>query len=403
MGELADKLAQASAAAPDARRARSAHPQGFEPGVRFSTDSRLPVSATVSSDTEIRTAADHRAKIIEQTGLSIPDHLDVVLERLTLQNSAGGVPDRWWYKYKFVERPAGFLTGYDAVEALKALRPNRRRVSPVYDGGTTMALEWNDWQLGKAVGGGTAATVERFDAAVESAAVRARELRKLGRDPGELLIVGNGDMVEGCFIYPHQSFEIDMDRREQTNTGTVMILDGLDRLAPLFSRVRVMAVGGNHGEHRVDGKRVNRHDNDDLKIFEDAARAAERDKRLAHVSFALAQDEPAKTIDVHGWVYAATHGSVYGKGTGGSPVIKAYNWFRNQAAGRQPAGDADVLLGAHFHHLLLQDWGHTLFVQAPALDGGSPQFTDWSGTESAPGMMSWLITPDSRFQDLAIL
>jgi hypothetical protein len=273
----------------------------------------------------------------------------------------------------------------------------------VYDGGTTLGLEWNDWQLGKLIGGGTAATVERFDAAIEATVTRAKELRKIGRNPGELLIVGNGDLVEGCFIYPHQSFEIDMDRRDQLNTGTTMILDGLDRLAPLFKRVRLVAVGGNHGEHRVDGKRVNRHDNDDVKIFEDAARTASRDKRLAHVSFALAQSEPAKTIDVHGWVYAATHGSVYGKGTGGSPVVKAYNWFRNQAAGRQPAGDADVLLGAHFHHLLLQDWGNTLFVQAPALDGGSPQFTDWSGTESAPGMMSWLITPDSKFQDLAIL
>jgi hypothetical protein len=371
--------------------------------VRFSTDSRLPVAATVSSDTEIRTAADHRAKIIEQTGLNIPPNLDVVLERLTLQNSAGGIPDRWWYKYKFVERPDGYLSDFDAVAALKALRANRRRVTPVYDGGTTLGLEWNDWQLGKMAGGGTAATVERFDAKIEAATDRAKELRKIGRNPGELVIVGNGDLVEGCFIYAHQSFEIDMDRREQTNTGTTMILDGLDRLAPLFARVRVLAVGGNHGEHRVDGKRVNRHDNDDVKIFEDAARTASRDKRLAHVTFTLAQSEPAKTIDVHGWVYAATHGSVYGKGTGGNPALKAYNWFRNQAAGRQPAGDADVLLGAHFHHLLMQDWGNTLFVQAPALDGGSPQFTDWSGTESAPGMMSWLITPDQRFQDLAIL
>ncbi|WP_284984283.1 hypothetical protein [Arthrobacter sp. efr-133-TYG-118] len=403
MGELADKLARTTAPDTDARRARVRPPQGFEPGVRFSTDSNVPVAATISSDREIRTSEDHRAKIIEQTGLTIPDNLDVVLERLTLQNGAGSVPERWWYKYKFIERADGFLSGYDAVATLKALRSNRRRVAPTYEGGTTLGLEWNDWQLGKSVGGGTAATVERFDAAIDATVTRAKELRKIGRDPGELLIVGNGDLVEGCFIYPHQSFEIDMDRRDQLNTGTTMILDGLDRLAPLFSRVRVLAVGGNHGEHRVDGKRVNRHDNDDVKIFEDAARVAERDKRLGHVSFVLAQDEPAKTIDVHGWVYAATHGSVYGKGTGGNPLVKAYNWFRNQAAGRQPAGDADVLLGAHFHHLLMQDWGNTLFVQAPALDGGSPQFTDWSGTESAPGMMSWLITPDNKFQDLAIL
>lgn len=396
MGDLAETLARTVAPSADARRARARHPQGFEPGVRFSTDS-TPVEATISSDRQL-SAEDHRTKIQEQTGLVIPANLDVVLERLTLQNAAGGVPERWWYKYKFVERAEGFLTGFDAVAALKALRPNRKAPTPAYDGDATMVIDWADFQIGKAVGGGTVATIERFDSAIEQMIYRAKELKRLNRNTGRLVVIGGGDLVEGCFIYPHQSFELDMDRRSQINTVTTMILDGLDRLAPLFSNVTVLAVPGNHGEHREQGHRVNRFDNDDCLVFENAARVTERDKRLAHVDFVIAQSEMAKTIDVNGWVLGATHGQAYGK-TPGQPLLKAYNWFKNQAAGRQPIGDADVLFTHHFHHETSADFGAVFIQQWPALDGGSPQYTDWSGQAAKPGMGSCVITPANRFQD----
>ena len=93
---------------PDARRLRASHPKGFEPGVKFSIDSGLPESAVISSTVELD-AEDHRAKIEEQTGLMVPANLDVRLERLTLQNGAGGVVERWWYKYVFVLRERSAL------------------------------------------------------------------------------------------------------------------------------------------------------------------------------------------------------------------------------------------------------------------------------------------------------
>jgi hypothetical protein len=47
-----------------------------------------------------------------------------------------------------------------------------------------------------------------------------------------------------------------------------LIVYGITELAKHFDEVHVLVVGGNHGEHRVDGKRVNRHDNADCKVFE---------------------------------------------------------------------------------------------------------------------------------------
>ena len=129
-----------------------------------------------------------------------------------------------------------------------------------------------------------------------------------------------------------------------------MILHGLDELAPLFAEVVVLVVGGNHGENRIDGNKVNRSDNDDCLVFENAAQAAARDDRLGPCpSFVIAQGEPAKTLDINGWVYATTHGQAFGKGAG-RPEQKAHNWYKGQAGGRFPAGDADVLVSHHYHH-----------------------------------------------------
>jgi hypothetical protein len=387
----------------DARRPRVAHPKGFEPGVRFSVDSGLPESAVIASDVELA-AGDHRAKIEEQTRLTIPADLDVRLERLTLQNDGSGRVERWWYKYVFVPRTTSALReAVDPVALLKQLRGNRKAPTPIYDGGATLGLSWNDTQGGKKTGGGTPALFERFDGQIEAAKHRAKELRRIGRDFGRLVIIGGGDIIEGCTIYQNQPHEIDMDRRGQVKAMTALILDGLDRLAPLFEQVTVLAVGGNHGENRINGNRTTRHDNDDCLVFENAAvAAAERDPRLQHVNFVIAQDEPAKTLDVHGWVLATTHGQAFGKGAG-TPEVKAHNWYKGQAAGHQPAGDAHLLISHHYHHYSVRDWGACQWVQTPANDGGSPQHTDLTGEHAASGMLSWVMTPQRRYVDEHIL
>src|SRR5688500_736230 len=136
--------------APDARRPRATHPKGFEPGVKFSVDSGLPESAVISSTVDLD-ATYHRAKIIEQTGLRVPDSRDVRLERLTLPSIGVGIAERWWYKDVSVHRATGTRADdYDHIAALKAFRRNRDHIQPKYVGPSTFCLSWNDWQVGKA-------------------------------------------------------------------------------------------------------------------------------------------------------------------------------------------------------------------------------------------------------------
>jgi hypothetical protein len=386
--------------APDARRERRAHPKGFEPGWKFDPDSReLSEVSLVVTDVPENEAA-WRKRIKEVTTFDIPEHREVILTdtRMWGNPEAPNIYLKWIIRDR--PDPVGAV---DAVAILRSLRKNRRRATPIYNGGATLNASWNDWQAHKNEGGGIEGLLDRFHSKLDATEERARELRTINRDLGELLIIGGGDMIEGCSIFPNQMHETGGDLRQQRRDVTAMILEGLDRLAPHFSRVTCLVVGGNHGENRVNGHRVNRHDNSDCEVFENAAVGAARDPRLSHVNFVIAKSEPAKTVDVHGWIVGTTHGHVYGKGVGVNAEVKARNWWRNQAAGRQPIGDADLFITHHFHHWQLRDWGSCLWVQTPALDGGSPFFTDFSGEYAKAGMLTWVTHPGSRFTDGVIL
>lgn len=380
------------ARAPDARR-----PRQYEPAVEYvageMTQVSVPLGAVPADE------AEWRREIARVTGLSVPDERKVELAQVRYWGSPEA--PNVYCRFLITDRDDA-PTHVDAVQILKDLRKGRRRLDPLQlAGDDTFVLSWNDWQVAKSEGGGTRGLAERLYKAFDAAEDRIHNLR-LTQRLGRLVIIGGGDMIEGCSIFPNQAYEVDSDRRSQIRNCVAFILAGLDHLAPLFADVTVLVVGGNHGENRVNGKRTTRHDNDDCAVFEHAATAAARDDDLAHVKFVIALDEPAKTIQVGPWILGTTHGHVFQRGAGGSSA-KAYNWFKGMAAGRHPAGDADLLVTHHYHHYAAQDWGACLWVQTPTMDGGSPHFTDGSGMHSEPGMLSFVMTSADRFTDMKVL
>jgi len=380
----------------DARRPRQSHSNQ----VVYQAGEPAEVYVNLKSIPDANEQA-YREKIREVVGLDIPEDREVLVKSVRFW----GDPTQPYVYVRFdITDRVGAHEAPDAVALLKDLRGKRRKPATLYHGDSTLVTSWNDWQVGKRVGNkGTLALAERLDRAYDGVSARARELRSIGRGLGHLVVIGGGDMIEGCTIFPHQSYEIDSDRRTQVRNATAFILEGLDRLAPLFERVTVLVVPGNHGENRIDGKRVNRTDNDDCAVFEHAALAASRDKRLGHVEFLISQGDPARTMDVNGWVLGTTHGHVYGRGSGGSIEQKAFKWFMGQAAGRRPIGDSDILVTHHFHHLAARDWGACQWIQTPAMDGGSEWVTDLNGQSSQPGMLTFVTTPDERVKDIQIV
>lgn len=387
------------------RKIKFDHPKGFEPGVTFNLESGLPKEAVISSESMIASMEEHRAAVEAGTGVTVPDSLMVVPERLTIQrNGVTHEPERYWYKYVFRAKPAddALVTGIDAVKILNGLKAPRKP-SKVYSGQSTFLDNINDLQLGKDAGGGTPATLERLDKFNDLLDDRIKTLTKYGYDLGELVTMGGGDIIEGCSIYPNQEWQIDLDMHGQEVAAVAYILDYLNRFAPKFKKVRVPVIGGNHGQNRINGKRVNRHDNSDTKVFRMAAMAAEQNPRLSHVEFYIAYEEAAITFDVQGHCYGLTHGDIYGKGKGGEPTLKAKAYRDNQAGGHKPIGDSVVLVGNHFHHEIVKNWGAWDFVQNPPQDGGSPEFSDYSGTDCEAGRATWLATPEKRITQYDVL
>ena len=388
-----------------ASRLRTPAPKGWEPGVRFDSDNvqfiTSDVLPTLEGEPDWRSA-------IENMGVTIPDGYRVRIAEMKFDPMAWGRDDpeqkfattRPLWRYRFVVEPIpnSEIDPVDGIEILNAIKRSpkpRRQMS----GSGSMILNLNDTQIGKDAGGGTPATLERLDRFFDLARDRIRDVRK---QVGDLVILLGGDLVEGCNIYPNQHFEIDLDRRAQIRTTTGIVLDMLDRFAPEFPTVRVLAVPGNHGEHRQNGRRINRHDNDDQLVAESAALAAERDDKLSHVAFNIAYDQPALTADIQGHILGVTHGSIYGK-TAGTPSQKAFNWYKNMAASRNPIGDCDILVGNHFHHDLIANYGTLLFVQNPAMDGGSPFFAELFGSDCEPGMSTWIMNEQSRMTGYEVL
>jgi hypothetical protein len=268
---------------------------------------------------------------------------------------------------------------------------------------STWVLDWADWQVHKAEGGGALGFVQRLDSALSEALNRINELRSTGRKIDELVIIGGGDIIEGCVIYPQQSFHIDGHRRDQIRLAVASILKGLYTLAPHFDKVRVVVVPGNHGENRINGNRTAIGDNDDLLVFEMAEVGLKNDPNMQHVSFEIAEDEVSMVTDIRGWKYGITHGDVYGRGGGNGIRNKVFNWVRTMAANRHPVGLVDVLVTHHFHHDALEDWGSMLWIQNPTMDGGSHYYKEATGHYAKHGMNSWVVTPEERFQDKQIL
>lgn len=314
----------------------------------------------------------------------------------------------WKHSYSFgitKKQDAEKTSDVDPLELIKELgfKSKPKGINKATGEDSTWVLDWADWQVHKAEGGGAAGFVERFDSALQSALMRLVELRSIGRKLNELVIIGGGDIVEGCVIYPQQSFHIDGHRRDQIRLAVASILKGLYTLAPYFESVRVVVVPGNHGEHRINGNRTAIGDNDDLLVFEMAQVGLKNDPNMQHVTFEIAENEVSMVTDIQGWKYGATHGDVYGKSGGSGIRNKVFNWVRTMAANRHPIGLVDVLVTHHYHHDALEDWGSMLWVQNPTMDGGSHYYKEATGHYARHGMNSWVVTTQERFQDKQIL
>jgi hypothetical protein len=291
-------------------------------------------------------------------------------------------------RVSFRKRGSGFSLTRDDVEEVMA------RYSPSsWKGYTrsseptgTLVIPAGDLQLGKQDGGGTRATVERF----------ARIINEIAEDYSNevenLVLPWLGDCIEGSVSQGGRNISnLDVTPAEQVRIYRRLMMHQLAVLAPLGRRVLVPVVPGNHDETT----RVQNLGPRDSWAIEGAVAVQDwmsGRPEYAHVSFLFPDStEPDLTVDIGGVTVAFMHGH----GTGKSRPEGIVDWWKGQALGRQLAGEADLLVTAHWHHLrVLSIGGDRTWMQVPALDGGSNWYRQHTGDEPSSGILSFELTPN---------
>ena len=370
------------------------HPTGWEPGV----DTAKGQVTVRGGD---RPPADWSA-IIRELGLDPAAW--TVDESQPVQVRTWDSGEQRCFYYRATVIPASPNAVGADLEALVRAVQRRRGKSPQNASqrvSRALVVCLADWQAGKADHGGVEALLERLFALKDAVPARLKALKKAGRDVDSLYVIGMGDMVEACDgHYAMQTFQVQLDRRQQVRLVRRMLVELLSDWAKRVPTVVVGAVPGNHGEGRKNGKAFTTfEDNDDLATFEQAQEVLTA-AGFDNISWVIPDGDMTITLDVAGTVVGFAHG--HQMNGAGIPLAKARRWWQGKMAAQHPIGDASVIVYGHYHHFqALQDGPRTIFG-CPSNDGGSRWFEEQGGPATACGTLSFTCDADG-WHDLAII
>ena len=323
--------------------------------------------------------------------------------------SDGGVKKLYSYKVGIRSKQKSQYRDEDFKELVSIIKKHRPQKKDEIKAGNegTMFIFLSDWQAGKADGDGVEGFVKRLMNRIDLIADRINELKKLGRVINKIVVVGLGDMVEGCEgHYASQTFTVQLNRRQQVRLVRRLIVTLLIKIAKLADEIEVYAVPGNHGENRKDGRAyTTRGDNDDVSVFEMAAEIfAANPQAYGHINFFIPEDELYAIAKAPG---GRNVGFVHGHVTAGGadPQKKVRDWWKDQAFCKNDIGFVDILVTGHYHHLSIIEYDdQTIHIQAPSEDGGSVWYKDLKGVDSRPGTLTFLVDSSGKpYRDMEVL
>jgi hypothetical protein len=325
------------------------------------------------------------ATILQEFGLD-PDRWTVVSVRRSRWQT---YDERWLEAQRLSVQPRSSATRQQVdYEQLSAeIAKWRPRTSPSKVEPGTFCFPIGDTQLGKSDGDGTPGTVRRFLNELERQVQVMRQAAPR-KKVQSVMLPWLGDCIEGIWSQNRSlRARLDLTVTEQVRTYRRLMWKQVQTFAPLCDRLVIPVVPGNHDEaERVGDKMSTVYD--DSWAVEGAAAVHDLVRThddLGHVQFVFPRhDELTVTLEHDGLVVGMAHGHQFGR--------DVFKWWNDQAGGRTDIGHATLLLAAHKHHLRVQDHGGgRLFVQVPALDGGSQWFKHRYGDQTRSRTISFWI------------
>lgn len=382
MSPLSERLKSLASPGPEGSDIRATKtPEAWRPRMEIDSDGGFLVSTPRPAG-----QMPDAAEILNEFDLDADAWSVESLRKSRWQNHAGD----WLEAYRVTLKPYQTSSILDIdldqlVSEISKWKPSKAHKK--INGELAFVFAPSDQQIGKKSGdNGTAESVEKILIGTEKAVNRLKELRKIGRNIGTVVIALPGDHVEGNVSQSGklQSQAVsDLGLTEQTRVARRLLLAQIKAFAPLCERLIVPVVNGNHDEvtrqviaDPADGWNV-----EIASAVQDAC--AENDN-LSHVEFRF----PEKThqtlaVDINGTMLGLFHGHQAGR-----DVTK---YLASQAAGQTALGMCDVWISGHYHNYKSMDIGHRFWVQAPTTDPGSAWFRDRHGMDSPSGVLTMVI------------
>lgn len=282
--------------------------------------------------------------------------------------------------------------GADIADLIKAAKRRSSTRPQLTKDDAAFLLALGDLQLGKIDGDGVEGTVQRYMDSTAAAVARYKRIAK----GAPVYVAHLGDCIEGFMSQGGaNAWRTCLTTTEQVRLYRRLLLDQVKAFAAVAPQVVIATVPGNHDEaHRP------LHTYGDSWAI-DAASAVRDALELAgnyeHVTIhAPARDELTLTLDIAGTIVGFAHGHQWRAG-------QATTWWAKQSHGRQPIGDADLLISAHLHHLRVEHTGsNKTWMQVPALESGSQWWKHRTGEWGQPGVLTMMVG-DGKWSQLEIL
>ena len=373
--------------------------KGYDPGYKLKGNEG-EITSKPQTDGNI-TDFSHVLKELELD----PKLYDVVepVEVRSWDSMVDGGTRLFYYKAKIVSKKPRNPNDPDYDKLVAQVKKVKKPKLPKVDKNDSVIIAWSDWQLGKPDGDGTTAIVERLNQMIPDFKDYVLKLRKGGKKLKNLHIISLGDIIENCSgHYDTQTFGVQLNLRDQVKVARRIMVKAITEWAPLFDNVVISAIHGNHGENRNNGKTYTDFaDNHDVAIVEQVQEIlSQNQKAFKHVKFQIPESELSATVEVSGKIVGMVHGHQFRSGvsvkTGRYAFDKGIKWFAGQCMGREPIGDADLILSGHFHHYFCISNRGRWFMQAPSVDGGSEWFKDISGDWSPPAQVAFTVSSEDK-------
>jgi len=281
------------------------------------------------------------------------------------------------------------------LEAIyKEIRKKKPAKVPKIVGDDALLVCIADSQMGKSDGEGVTGTITRLTNLEWQVRERILELRKAGKPIKKLVVAFMGDLIENCDgHYPMQTFTAELNLRNQNKVMRRIGINLLDSWVDLAEEILVLAVPGNHGENRKNGKAYTDFgDNFDVAIVEEIHDAFKTNpERYGHIKFVLPDTDLTVTLKIAGQGVLFAHGHQF---RGSGPISqRAWTWWQKQAFSFRPALLANILISGHYHHWSSQSrtegrW----WFQCPALEDKSQWFEEEQGENAQAGVLTMRIT-----------